>query len=113
MTTPATRACALLAATVAASRPGEPLPTRLTPPEPVFEAHFDGTLAARGPEGTTIVPTDATAATFAPGRDRQALVLYLQGAYGVGKQSTAKALCCELGMSLLAVDGDRLMKAKE
>jgi len=33
------------------------------------------------------------------------LILYFQGPYGVGKQSTAEALCHELGIGLLVVDG--------
>ena len=35
----------------------------------------------------------------------QSLILYFQGSYGVGKQSTAEALCHELGIGLLVVDG--------
>lgn len=40
------------------------------------------------------------------------LVLYFQGTYGVGKQSTAEALCRRLGMRLLIVDGERLSQAE-
>src|SRR6185503_19679108 len=36
-------------------------------------------------------------------------VLYLQGPYGVGKETTAEALCCELGLRLLSIDLDRLL----
>jgi len=36
-------------------------------------------------------------------------VLYLQGPYGVGKETTAEALCRELGLRLLSVDLDRLL----
>lgn len=35
----------------------------------------------------------------------EGLLFYFQGPYGVGKQTTAEALCRELGMGLLAVDG--------
>jgi adenylate kinase family enzyme len=37
-----------------------------------------------------------------------ALVCYFQGAYGAGRQTTAAALCRDLGLGLLAVDGERL-----
>jgi len=37
------------------------------------------------------------------------LVLYFQGPYGVGKQTTAEALCQKLGVGLLVVDGERLL----
>jgi len=40
-------------------------------------------------------------------------VLYLQGPYGVGKETTAEALCGELGLRLLAVDLERLLAADE
>jgi hypothetical protein len=40
-------------------------------------------------------------------------VLYLQGPYGVGKETTAEALCGELGLRLLAVDVERLLAADE
>ncbi len=36
------------------------------------------------------------------------ILLYFQGPYGVGKQSTAEALCYEQGIALLLVDGERL-----
>jgi MoxR-like ATPase len=36
-------------------------------------------------------------------------VLYLKGPYGVGKEMTAEALCGELGLRLLVMDGDRLL----
>ncbi|MBW2057771.1 MAG: ATP-binding protein [Deltaproteobacteria bacterium] len=39
-------------------------------------------------------------------------VLYLQGPYGVGKQVTAEAVCRELGLRLLVVDGRRLLQAE-
>lgn len=35
-------------------------------------------------------------------------IFYFQGAYGVGKQSTAEAICQKLGMGLLVVEGERL-----
>jgi AAA+ superfamily predicted ATPase len=37
------------------------------------------------------------------------LIFYFQGPYGVGKQSTAEALCRELGIGLLTVEGERLL----
>ena len=37
------------------------------------------------------------------------IVCYLQGAYGVGRRSTAEAVCQELGISLLAIDLARLL----
>ena len=40
------------------------------------------------------------------------LVFYFQGPYGVGKQSTAEAMCQDLGIGLLAIDGERLLNAE-
>jgi MoxR-like ATPase len=40
-------------------------------------------------------------------------VLYLQGPYGVGKETTAEALCRELGLRLVVVDLERLLAAPE
>jgi len=40
-------------------------------------------------------------------------VLYLQGPYGTGKETTAEALCGELGVRLLAVDLERLLTVDE
>ncbi|MDJ0536546.1 MAG: hypothetical protein QNJ70_29330 [Xenococcaceae cyanobacterium MO_207.B15] len=37
------------------------------------------------------------------------LIFYFQGAYGVGKQSTAGAICHQLGMGLLVVEGEQLL----
>ncbi|WGV28011.1 AAA family ATPase [Halotia branconii] len=39
-------------------------------------------------------------------------IFYFQGSYGVGKQATAEALCQQLGMGLLIVDGDRLLNSE-
>src|SRR6266511_2817028 len=39
------------------------------------------------------------------------LIFYFQGPYGAGKQTTAGALCRELGVGLLAIDGERLAQA--
>jgi SpoVK/Ycf46/Vps4 family AAA+-type ATPase len=36
-------------------------------------------------------------------------IFYFQGAYGVGKQATAEAICHKLGMGLLVVEGERLL----
>ena len=41
----------------------------------------------------------------------EGLILYFQGTYGVGKQSTAEALCREMGIGLLAIDGEHLLNA--
>jgi len=43
----------------------------------------------------------------------EAMVLYFQGAYGVGRKSTARALCARLGRGLLAVDGRYLATLAE
>ena len=40
------------------------------------------------------------------------MVFYFQGPYGVGKQATAQALCRELDIGLLVVDGERLLTAE-
>ncbi|MFP5287945.1 MAG: AAA family ATPase [Thermoanaerobaculia bacterium] len=40
-------------------------------------------------------------------------VLYLQGSYGVGKETTAEALCREVGLLMLTVDLERLLAAPE
>ncbi|HSJ55213.1 MAG TPA: hypothetical protein VLC52_15845, partial [Anaerolineae bacterium] len=40
-------------------------------------------------------------------------VLYLQGPYGVGKQAAAGAFCRELGLGLLVVDGEGLMRSEQ
>ena len=40
-------------------------------------------------------------------------VLYLQGPYGVGKQTVAEALCREAGLGLLAIDLERLLAADD
>ncbi len=37
------------------------------------------------------------------------LIFYFQGSYGVAKQSTAEALCRELGIGLFTVEGERLL----
>ena len=42
----------------------------------------------------------------------EGLILYFQGTYGVGKQSTAEALCREMGIGLLAIDGEHLLNAE-
>lgn len=40
-------------------------------------------------------------------------ILYLQGVYGVGKQTSAEALCRELGVELLVVDGKNMPEMDE
>ena len=47
------------------------------------------------------------------GTNSEGLIFYFQGPYGVGKQTTAEALCRELGVGLLAVDGERLLNAQD
>ncbi len=42
----------------------------------------------------------------------QGPVLYFQGPYGVGKQTTAAALCGEWGVDLLVLDGERLLNTQ-
>jgi SpoVK/Ycf46/Vps4 family AAA+-type ATPase len=37
------------------------------------------------------------------------IIFYFQGGYGVGKLSTAQAICQRMGMGLLIVDGERLL----
>ncbi len=44
---------------------------------------------------------------------QEGVILYFQGPYGVGKQTAAQALCEELGMTLLVIDGESLMNHKE
>lgn len=41
------------------------------------------------------------------------LIFYFQGGYGTGKETTAAALCCEVGMRLLTVDGQKLLNAED
>ncbi|MBN1814365.1 MAG: ATP-binding protein [Anaerolineae bacterium] len=42
-------------------------------------------------------------------QENRSRLLYFQGSYGVGKQTTAEALCQELGVGLLVVDGEQLL----
>ena len=42
----------------------------------------------------------------------ETFVFYFQGPYGVGKRSTAEALCQALGIGLLVVDGHSLLHAE-
>jgi SpoVK/Ycf46/Vps4 family AAA+-type ATPase len=44
--------------------------------------------------------------------EKSAWIFYFQGTYGVGKQSTAEALCNRLGMGLLVVDGEHLLNSE-
>jgi len=48
-----------------------------------------------------------------PQIDEGSSVLYIQGPYGVGKETTAEALCRELGLRLVAVDLERLLAADD
>lgn len=43
----------------------------------------------------------------------EGLIFYFQGSYGVGKQTTAEALCREQGIGVLIVDGKRLQNLDE
>jgi len=56
-----------------------------------------------------ILPADVKVRLTQLGREARSrpggLILSFQGSYGVGKQSTAEALCHELGIGLLIVDG--------
>jgi SpoVK/Ycf46/Vps4 family AAA+-type ATPase len=47
------------------------------------------------------------------GTNDKGLIFYFQGPYGVGKQTTAEAICRELGVGLLVVDGEILLTADE
>lgn len=40
-------------------------------------------------------------------------IFYFQGPYGVGKRATAEAICHELGVALLVVDGERLLSSDD
>jgi hypothetical protein len=40
-------------------------------------------------------------------------IMYFQGPYGVGKQTTVESLCSELGLGLLVVNGERLLAEVE
>lgn len=40
------------------------------------------------------------------------LILYFQGSYGLGKQTTAEAFCRELGVGLLVVELERLLRTE-
>ena len=62
------------------------------------------------------LPSDVKRRLMSLTRDKRTvddgLIFYFQGPYGVGKQITAEALCRNLGIGLLAVDGDRLLNAQ-
>jgi SpoVK/Ycf46/Vps4 family AAA+-type ATPase len=47
------------------------------------------------------------------GRGDKGLMFYFQGPYGVGKQTTAEAICRVLGMGLFVIDGERLLTAED
>lgn len=72
--------------------------------------------AARGTAQTglddLLLPADLKGRLASLVRDKaEGLILYFQGPYGVGKQTTAEALCREQGQGLLVVDGERLVEA--
>ena len=58
-------------------------------------------------------PISSAASSSLPGSQGESPVFYFQGPYGVGKQSTAEALCRETGRRLLVVDGERLLNGEE
>jgi SpoVK/Ycf46/Vps4 family AAA+-type ATPase len=64
-----------------------------------------------------ILPADVTRRLTLLARENgersRGLILYFQGPYGVGKQTTAEALCEDLGVGVLVVDGNRLAGADE
>ena len=45
-------------------------------------------------------------------REDKSLICYFQGPYGVGKQTTAEALCCESDLPLLIIDVRRLIASE-
>ncbi|HSB70756.1 MAG TPA: AAA family ATPase [Candidatus Methylomirabilis sp.] len=50
--------------------------------------------------------------TVAPPGQPRRLVVYFQGDYGVGKQTIAEAICRELGLNLLTIDGERFLSGE-
>jgi SpoVK/Ycf46/Vps4 family AAA+-type ATPase len=46
------------------------------------------------------------------GRTDKGVIFYFQGPYGVGKQTTAEAICREMGIGLLVIDGECLLNAE-
>ncbi len=63
-----------------------------------------------------LLPSDVKRHLMSLARDKRArddgLIFYFQGPYGVGKQITAEAICRDLGIGLLAVDGERLLNTE-
>ena len=112
------------------SQPQPPLLSRyLKVDTRVVDYLFDGddvdarlTLYVRQLAATTsfaelLLPADVKRRLMRLTRDQSSvgspLVFYFQGPCGVGKQTTAAALARELGMALLAVDGEKLLNAEE
>lgn len=64
-----------------------------------------------------LLPSDIKRRLMSLPRDKRTgddgLIFYFQGPYGVGKQITAEAICRELGIGLLAVDGECLLNTEE
>ncbi|RLB96058.1 MAG: hypothetical protein DRH50_02365 [Deltaproteobacteria bacterium] len=62
-----------------------------------------------------LLPSDVKRHLMSLARDKRTrddgLIFYFQGPYGVGKQITAEAICRDLGIGLLVVDGERLLNA--
>ena len=104
-------------------QPGDDL--RLDPRVVAFLLEDDGVDERLGSAARVVVPEgglgeltlpaklrDRLAGLMRPARDAGDLVLYLQGSYGVGRQSVAAACCAVLGINLLVVDGARLAAAR-
>lgn len=104
-------------------QPGDDL--RLDPRVVAFLLEDDGVDERLGSAARVVVPEgglggltlpaelrDRLAGLMRPARDAGDLVLYLQGSYGVGRQSVAAACCAVLGIDLLVVDGARLAAAR-
>ena len=98
---------------------------RLDPRVVAFLLEDDGVDERLGSAARVVVPEgglgeltlpaelrDRLTGLMRPARDAGDLVLYLQGSYGVGRQSVAAACCAVLGINLLVVDGARLAAAR-
>lgn len=63
-----------------------------------------------------LLPSDVKRRLLSLTRDKRTgddgLIFYFQGPYGVGKQITAEAICRDMGMGVLAIDGECLLNAE-
>ncbi|MCA9961819.1 MAG: AAA family ATPase, partial [Anaerolineales bacterium] len=57
-----------------------------------------------------LLPPDFAPRLTSLARQHANLIFYFEGVYGVGKQTTANAICRELERSLLVVNGEHLLK---